>query len=140
MIRRGFATLIALVLVGLVAAALSAMAVAGNIERTRTNRQRTAASLRQLLQAGAIDAAHRARDWPSPAQPTGWSIKLPSAMNESAATLEVRVTPDGPTKAVAHIAASCDHHPASQELIFTRTGQQWEATGVQFDITAASPK
>lgn len=125
--RRGFATIIALVLVALVAAALSAMAVALHMEATRTHTAQTQAALRQLLLAGTADAIERSHAWPATLSATDWSVELPPALPANDVHLTAQFVPRGDADASVRITASIDGQKKEQQIRFHRDMSGWTA-------------
>lgn len=122
--RGGFATVLAVFLVGLVVAGL-AVTVAGLAAQGRRTRAAVVdAQLRQLLLAGGADVVARSADWPDdPAG--GWSVDVPAA----GFTVGVRVRLTGAGAAEATVTADGEHRRAVQRLTLRRAGGKWRLTG-----------
>ena len=112
--RRGFATLVALLLIALVGMAAVAMSSRFSAEARRTRDARTDAQLRQLLLAAARHI-----------QPGHWdanpALTIPG---ELAAQVKVNLTP-GADHATATIEAQFDGRTMRQQLHWSKNSGQW---------------
>lgn len=87
--RRGFAMLMALAMLALVAATLTLLSRHFAYEVTRTRLVTEDAQLSQLLLAGAQDVMQRSKQWPQAVQPASWQIELPEILADSGGKLSV---------------------------------------------------
>ena len=125
--RRGFTTILALVLVALVAAALSTMAIALHMEQTRTHMMQTQAAVRQLLLAGTTDALARAPHWPGQFVAVDWSVDLPPELSAKRAKLSGHLEPCGAADAELRLHASIEGQTAEQQILFHHDQNGWNA-------------
>jgi hypothetical protein len=129
--RSGFATILAITLVGLVAAALASMGVLAKADFRRTANVRGQAQLTQLLLVGAADVAERSKQWGTNSLPQDWSVGLPAELSADGAKLLVQLRSESDHSASAHIRAAIGDHTAQQELRFRRTDGIWQLVDVQ---------
>lgn len=114
--RRGFAMLVAVGMVGLVAAVALGLTLYLAADVRRTGDGEIRAQLDQLLLAGAAMAGEH------PDAPAG--IELPASLRERGALLSIDPTPEnGQIRTV--ITAAIDGQSASQSLILRRVGDRW---------------
>jgi hypothetical protein len=129
--HRGFiATILAITLVGLTAAAFAAIAVMTRTDVRRTNSEYVGSQLRQLLLIGAADAA--ARD--DLMTPSKSSVALPSELvgDGGSVTVEIAVNPIG-SGATARVVATFRGNTAEQSVKFSRVGERWRTSGVELE-------
>ena len=131
--RGGFASVIAVALIGLVAVALATMASLFAVEMRRTVRHTADVQVRQLLTAGAFAAPANVGDGV-----TERSVKvaLPEDLSTAGATLELHVRPhDGHDEVtvLVRVDAKLDEVRRSQLLTFCRDGSRWELVSAVLD-------
>jgi hypothetical protein len=124
---RGFTTILALILVALVAAALSTIAIAMHLEQTRMHAMQTQAALRQLLLAGTTDSQARATHWPAQVATTDWSVDLPPELSGINAKLTAHLEPRGPDNAQLGLRATIDRNSTDQQILFHHNENGWTA-------------
>jgi Na+-transporting NADH:ubiquinone oxidoreductase subunit NqrC len=117
-----FAAVTAIVLLGLVASVLAAMAMMFAADARRTRNAAADAQLRQLLIAGAADVQQRVN-----AGQTTFDVKL-AAPAEGAMHLSATAEGDA-VRAV--IAAALGTRRGEQTLRFTREGERWKVAAVE---------
>lgn len=134
--RRGFATLMAVILLGLVAAALASMAVLVREEVRRTATVQTQSQLRQLLFAGVCDAVARSSTWGNSIAPRRWLIALPKdpAMESASLSSEIKNEADG--SATVEVWAALADDRAIETLHFRRFGNDWKLVSIDAGSTA----
>jgi hypothetical protein len=133
-VHRGFiATILAITLVGLTAAAFAAIAVMTRTDMRRTNGEHVGAQLRQLLLIGAADAAARSDSM----TPSNSSIALPNELvsDGGSVTVEIAADPIG-SGATARIVATFRGNTAEQSVKFSRVGERWRTSGVELESAA----
>jgi type II secretory pathway component PulK len=128
--RRGFATLIALGLIGLIGAALAALAVSFSHDVKRNARQMEDAQLRQLLIAG--EAAARGSisgqvqpekvELPAELGSAGMSVTWERTAEASADGVQVRAT-----------ARTTENRSAAQMLRFVKEANGWVLQSAELD-------
>lgn len=123
----GFATVVALMLLGLVAAALAVSAAAATADLRRTRAAAAGAQLRQLLSAGGADVAAHAARWPAAAPADDWSVPLPPALSDDGYAVAVHVTVNGAT-AHADVIATGAGRRLGQRITFVDTSGRWRPT------------
>jgi hypothetical protein len=126
---RGFATLLAIILIGLVGLALAVMTGLFAQQAKRTEHGRREAQLRQLLAAGAASVNSRCAAWGEQVAERNWPVALPKALSADGASTTARVdaaaASANPAERRAVIEATLDGRTASQSLILARSGGQW---------------
>jgi hypothetical protein len=122
----GFATLMALMLLGVVAAAMMALLGLLSIDARTTARDAETTQLRQLLLAGAADARQKLAGPDEP--PDRWTVATPQ---ELACQVQVEMTTAGDARK-AVVTARGGSHFLSQTLHFRRAGGHWEAESAQY--------
>jgi Na+-transporting NADH:ubiquinone oxidoreductase subunit NqrC len=126
--RPAFVTLLAIVMLGLVATALTSAALLIREDVRRTQSAQIDAQLRQLLLAGISDAVARSTNWSDTIQPQTWSIALPNDPLLQEATLSADLQSISPASAQVRISATLAAQPAEEELLFQRVGNEWKLT------------
>ena len=129
--RRGFVTIIALFMVGLVAAALVTLAAAGASDARRTRSAAVTAQLRQLLLAGGADAAAHAAAWPPVVPAASWATPLPADLTAQTYTVTSDVRPDGDAAVDVTVTAAGQGRRAVQHLRWNRRNGSWRLVGVR---------
>lgn len=113
--RRGFATIMAIALVGLVGFTLAALAAGLTRDARRASTEATDAQLRQLVHAGSAEARDLLRR--GEAKPGDIkTIALPADLSLMAAKVEVRFTA-AEGNVVADIVASMGRREMSQRVL-----------------------
>lgn len=130
----------AVAVVGLVSAALLAITAAVVADFKRTHEAIAATQLRQLLLAGADDAADRVQGWApdAPAHPPGtaWSTSLPPALSAEGASLRATVVRSATAAqqegvVVVQIDAGWQGRRAEETLRFHQEAGRWRLTDVE---------
>lgn len=128
---RGFATVAAVVLIGMASVAFLGMAALARHELVRTRRAAADAQLRQLLLAGqaASDARLSADAAPTPGAVV---IELPAVLAEPGGRLTIHVQRGDSTDARrVEVLAAAEGWTASQSLNYTRDGARWRLAGAE---------
>ena len=126
--RRAFASIFALFLVALVAAALLAVTSLMTTDVRRTTRAAVDAQLRELLHAGAVTALQRLRD-EGELPDASFDVTLPPSLGAA-----VHVAPDklfDDTNRAVIVRAMFGDREASQRVAFERVGQSWRVRAVE---------
>jgi len=115
----------ALVVLALVVAALTAGGALVLAEQRRTHEADATAELRQMLLAGAQDAAQHAAAWNGSVTAQHWDVSLPAELAESAAKVSIQVDPlpDGTVSADVQAELGGEHQ--GQTLIYQRSSNVW---------------
>ena len=117
--RRGFATMIAVVMLTLVSATILGLTMLFAAEARHSRRVHGDAQLRQLLLAGAVLAeAHFDELGQQP-----WTAPLPGQLTDRDATLTLQLQPD---VGVVRVEAGLGEHTAEQTLRFVRHEDAWQ--------------
>jgi type II secretory pathway component PulK len=123
--RRGFATLYAIALLGLVAVALTLLTKQVGYEIRRTKLASDDAQLRQLLLAGARSTLEHASRWGDAPTSESWQLDLPSSLAEKEDSLTIVCTPGESGEVNGEITARVDRRTALQTLRLKRSAQNW---------------
>jgi hypothetical protein len=125
---RGFAMVMAIVLVGMVATTLVALSAGFAHQATRTRLLAEDAQLRQLLLAGTQIAAARLHD----SRPADGVVTLPDSLQLSGAALTIRMVSGAPGQdQVVEILAILPRHRLSQQLHLQARDGQLQITSAQ---------
>jgi type II secretory pathway component PulK len=127
--RRGFGTVIAIVLLLIVAVMLPVIAAefTANVRRTRS--QLEDAQLRQLLTAGAAFAQTQATEAPT----TQRSITLPQELIDQGASLKVSFARLGNDRVDATVHAMLGKRAMQQTVTFERRDGHWQAVAAMLN-------
>jgi hypothetical protein len=132
--RRGFAVIVALVLVALVGAAALAVTSILAADARRTWIGEEDARLRQILLAGAATMKERAIRWPATPEAADFAIALPGELGEANGSLRVRVEPAGAESTIdVEISARLNHRLMRQSLAFRRIDGRWRAVSAAIE-------
>ena len=117
-----FAAVTAVVMLGLVASVLAALAMMFAADARRTRNAAADAQLRQLLIAGAADVQQRLKQGQ-----TTFDVKVPAPAEGE---MQLRATAEGDgVRAV--VAATLGTRRGEQTLKFTRDGARWRLASVE---------
>ena len=120
--RAAFATLVAIILMGLIALMLTTVGMIFAADARRTRSQRDDAQLRQLLTAGAVMARNQLDRSPT-TQPT--AVALPSEI-ESKLNITLAREKDG-DHVTATVHAAIGRRSVEQVVRFERRSGKWQA-------------
>jgi Tfp pilus assembly protein PilV len=128
--RRGFiATTTALTLMALITVALTGVVAATVADTRRTRQLEIDAQYRQLLLAGAADAAAHARAWGDAPAAESWDLALPESLAERGYHVRLLLTSAGtPTNADVirvRIEANGPTMSRVQTMQFNQTAGRW---------------
>lgn len=126
---RGFATLIAVAMLGLVAAAIVVFTTHLRFAVMRTRLVSQDAELRELLLAGAQEAVDRAGRWAQDAPREYWQVELPRDLSSQGAAISLHSDVAGADEATIQVDARLGARKSGQTLRFRRTGGRWNVTG-----------
>ena len=127
---RGFATLMAIILIGMVAVALTVMTALFTQQARRTRIVRTDAQLRQLLLAGGASVEERSLTWQADVAEQQWSVALPANPISDGAALSIHLAPTD-RGAEATVEAKLGGRTARQTLSLTRTESKWQVSAAR---------
>lgn len=128
----GFAAVTSIVLLGLVALALTAIASLTALEARRTHAEASRAQLRQLLLAGAADVQAHSLKWGDAAPTEDWRVSLPSDLSGDHALLACHCAAgaaDGEARVTVDAALERDH--ASQVLQLRHDNGHWRIASAE---------
>jgi type II secretory pathway pseudopilin PulG len=117
----GFALMMTLVLIGMVAITLASLGMTTYLQIQRTQLETQQAQLRQLLLAG--EQAARARL--STSAPIDGAMTLPDSLTSDEAALTLRSENVGQDQATVYIDATLGRRQMSQTVHFIRQGEVW---------------
>ena len=120
---RGFAMLMALAMLGLVAMLLVFLAHYFAWEQKRTRTVSADAQLSQLLLAGAQDALAKVKSSDLPQNP--WNLDLPKPLADEKAAVKLTPHAESPQTATITIDAHYDAQQASQTLHLHKAEAGW---------------
>jgi len=125
---RAFATITAIFLIPVVAAALLALTYQFQAQARRTQSVQTEAQLRQLLHAGAVEAVRRIAAAPPAVEAAGdadppYAVPLPKSLK--GAGVKFKFQRHG-AAVTAHIEATLNEHRRGQVLRFEKKGERYE--------------
>ena len=121
---RGFATLMAIILIGMVGVALAVMSALFAHEAKRTRQTRGEAQLRQMLLAGAASVDERLSSWQAEVPEQKWAVALPKGLADDGAAVSVQVSQQGLTLKVA-IEGQLEGRNGQQTLTVVRADGRW---------------
>jgi hypothetical protein len=128
--RGGFAMVMAIMLMGIVAITLAALNVDFTIDARRSATMAQGAQLRQLLLAGA-HLTENSLSVPESAQK--FAVPLPGFLNQRGAALAVNIQAAiGSDSRQATVEATLDNHHMVQHLYFVPNGKKQEIIDAQF--------
>jgi hypothetical protein len=132
--RRGFiASITAVTLIALVTVALTTIVAASVADARRTRRLAVDAQLRQLLQAGATDAAARAESWGDVPAAGSWRLEIPDSLAQRGFRVQLSIPPTAANQATAVEVMVEANSPAAgqaQSLRFSRSAGEWKLEDV----------
>ena len=131
--RRGFASLLAVALLGLVAVAAVALFALASADYRRTQYSQQSAQLRQMLMAGATQVMNESKDWLATPQVASHSIALPEELAQQGGATTFSVLPHNDGTCEARIVATLGSHHASQVLTLQRENQKWKISRAQLE-------
>lgn len=127
---RGFVMLIAVLMLGIVGAALAVLTLGISNDGRRTANRLIDAQLEQMLLAANAQAPAELAAKPSANQ--SWSIDLPADLADAGATLTMRVQSiESPDAVTCFIRASLNRRLAEQTVQLHRNGGHWYIVSAQ---------
>ena len=123
--RRGFATLLAILLMMLVGTAMTVIGIMFAADARRTRSSGEEAQMRQLLTAGAVVAMHQLQASETPT--TQPALALPDELSSTGAKLNVQLKRDG-DHADATVRAQVNRRTMEQVVRFERRDGKWTPT------------
>jgi len=124
----------AVALIGLVVTALAAITTAVTADVRRTRQLESDAQFRQLLLAGAADAAEHARSWGEAPEAQSWALTLPEALTERGYRVQMSLSPSNDPAKTNAVEVRVDAGNATaikvQILRFVRAESEWKLRAV----------
>jgi len=136
--QRGFAGIMAILLLILVASTLAVLGWAAVVEARRSRATQDEAQLRQLLSAGAA-AAGRMLDSSGDVSAGARDVAIPSELAGTNASLKLTFAPAGPDREQVEVRATVLRRQARQTVEFTRATGHWTVAAVSLAPDNASP-
>lgn len=124
--RAGFAALTAIIMIGLVGVAMTALGslLAHQVRRTQIHSDDS--QLRQLLLAGAASVSDRAVTWSGTVPKQQWKLSLPEALADDAAEVTVRISRlEEDRSLIARVEAAYAGRSMHQTLVLRHISARW---------------
>jgi hypothetical protein len=134
--RRAFATVTAVVLLGLAAAALAALATLFTSDYRRTRDAQTDAQLRQLLIAGAADVSEKAKAWAGNTPDATWDVPVPESLAANGGRITNQAIVGENQTIEVHIKARYLTRISAQTLRYNHKSGPWILTDATLDSVA----
>ena len=128
--RRAFATVTAIVIMGLVGATATAMVSMISADYHRSRRLAEEAQMRQMFLAGNAQVMEQAQSWNQPSAGKS-SLTLPDALRTQEASLEVSTTAQGNDTVQVTMTARIAKHESCEELTLKRSDGKWKIDSAQ---------
>jgi hypothetical protein len=125
--RLAFATVMAIILLGLVTTALAALMVVARNDYRRTTATTTEAQLRQLLLAATMESTARASNWGDAPKPAQWTLDAPAG----AGSARLQLAPDSKDRVTIGVTASVGKRHLMQTQRYNLTASKWQLVEVQ---------
>jgi hypothetical protein len=129
--RRGVILLAALLMLPLIAVAITVIGAAMSAEAQRRINQTTAAQLEQMLLAGTQAARQRLG---SGAVPDRSDVPLPPSLIAAAGQLRLAVVERSDRTLTLQVLADLRGKHASQRLILAKTGDRWTVLSAELEM------
>jgi hypothetical protein len=130
--RRGMASIIAIVSIGLVTTTLATLSIFLAGEYRVTASTGLDAQLHQLLLAGAADASDHAKQWGSSPKADKWSIALPAELQQQEAQVSAESSSRNSSTFV-ELTAKLMTHAARQRLEYRLVDSHWQLVSAKLD-------
>ncbi|HWE96852.1 MAG TPA: hypothetical protein VG269_23025 [Tepidisphaeraceae bacterium] len=131
--RRAFATVTAVVLLGLAAAALAALATLFTSDYRRTREAQADAQLRQLLIAGAAEVSEKAKAWPDSPPDAKWDVLVPGSLAADGGHVSNQTIAGENQTIEVHIKAGYLARTAAQTVRYHHEAGRWILTDATID-------
>ena len=123
----GFASIMAVVLLGIVTIAAFSIFAMLTADARRTRGAEIDAQLRQMLIAGAADLTEKAKSWDEkPTAAKSWNVELPPVLKQEGGVLKVVPVTQADGSVVTVIEADLQKRQAFQTIVMTRNDNRWE--------------
>jgi hypothetical protein len=124
--RKGFATIVALFLLGLLMAALAATVAVSQVQFRRTLAMQQTAQLRQLMLAGTIEAAGRMKNF-APGDKQSWEIQSPDQQG----VVKLTAQETQPGQLIVEMSVSVGVQHMQQTLRFAQHDAGWNVIAIE---------
>jgi hypothetical protein len=125
--RGGFASIMAVVLLGLVSLAAFSIFAMLTADSRRTRGAEVDAQLRQMLMAGATDVMIHSTSWDEKASSVEtWDVELPAVLKQEEASLKAIPTTPAKGAVTVVIEAHLQKHQAFETLSLARVDNRWQ--------------
>jgi len=124
--RSAFATVTAILLLGLVTASLAALMLVSRNDYLRAESSFAQAQLRQMMLAAIIDTNSRSNNWSPTQPPEQWTLDLPADQG----SVRLELLTKTPTELQVRMTASLDKHHQMQLLRYAQTDSRWKLVEV----------
>jgi hypothetical protein len=125
--KRGFASVMAVVLLGLVSLAAFSIFAMLTADSRRTRGAEVDAQLRQMLMAGAADVVVQSTSWDEKASSIkNWNVEIPAVLKQDEGSLKVIPTTPANGSVSILIEAHLQRHQAFQTLTLARIDNRWQ--------------
>ena len=131
--RRGFAAIMAVALLALVAVTAIALFAAASTDYHRTQYAQQSAQLRQMLLAGAAQVMQESKDWTAQAKEAKHPIQLPDELSRQGASATFTVIARNDGKCEVNLVATLGVHHAGQVLTLERQNEKWKIISAQLE-------
>jgi hypothetical protein len=115
-------------MLGMVGVALMLLTRELGFELQRTRAASEEAQFRQLLLAGAEDAAAHAAQWDAQAAPQKWTMDLPRSLSDQGASVSLESARSDEDGRTVLVAANLGGHERVQSLFFRRAHDAWQVS------------
>ena len=128
--RRGFATIMAVALIGIAATAAAVLTASVGSDYRRTQRAAEDAQLRQLLLVAQFSLQDRMGKWEGMVTVEAWAPALPpDLLNDAQAMKAVSIKIETSSKG-ARIEATVHRHHVVEEIRIERADGKWRISGM----------
>ena len=129
--RRGFATVTAIVIMGLVGATATAMVTMISADYHRTRRLADEAQMRQMFLAGNAQVLDQAQNWNQQPPTEKTLLALPDVLRADEASLVINIAPQGNDAVQVTMTARIAKHQSREDLTLKRSDGKWRIDSSQ---------
>ena len=129
--RGGFATVTAIVIMGLVGATATAMVTMISADYQRTRRLADEAQMRQMFLAGNAQVLDQSQNWNQQPPTEKTLLPLPDVLRADEASLVINIAPQGNDAVQVKMTARIAKHQSREELTLKRGDGKWKIDSTQ---------
>jgi hypothetical protein len=129
--HRGFTTVTAVLIMGLVGAVATAMVTMVSADLRRTRGLAEEAQMREMFLAANAQVIEQSQNWAQPPAAAKTSLPLPDSLRAQEASLEMNINPDSGGLVLVTLTARIAKHASRQELTMKRAGEKWQIAAAQ---------